>query len=188
MKVAKVVPSKVYSYLIAAGASAVIAFSGAYLVAPNEGRVDGTYLDPVGIVTSCYGHTGPELKLGQTFTEEQCNKQLLVDLVKHEKQLDRVLKFPVPMYTKAALIDFTYNVGIGNVSSSTLIRKINMGNIQGGCQELTRWVYAKGRKLAGLVKRRDQAYQVCIGNVTLETVLAEQEKQNVKQQTKTNSR
>ena len=70
------------------------------------------------------------------------------------------------------MIDFTYNVGIGNVASSTLLKKLNMGNIQGACQELTRWVYAQKRKLAGLVKRRDAAYQVCVGNVTLEQEMA----------------
>lgn len=167
-----VVRKTVFAVLTASGISAAAIMSGTLLTAENEGLVLGTYLDPVGIVTSCYGHTGPELKMGMIFTVDQCNAQLAKDLDKHEKQLDRVLKFPVPIYTKAAMIDFTYNVGIGNVASSTLLKKLNMGNIQGACEELTRWVYAKKRKLAGLVRRRAEAYQVCVGNVTLQQEMA----------------
>jgi len=49
--------------LLALGLSSALATSGMF-IAKHEGLVLGTYPDPVGIVTSCYGHTGPELKLG----------------------------------------------------------------------------------------------------------------------------
>ncbi|MCL1125220.1 hypothetical protein L2764_12225 [Shewanella surugensis] len=69
--------------LMALGLTSAVALSGGILVAENEGLVLGTYLDPIGIVTSCYGHTGGELQLGQDFTEAQCLEQLAVDLSHH---------------------------------------------------------------------------------------------------------
>lgn len=155
--------------LIALGLSSSVALSGAYLVAPSEGLVLGTYKDPVGIVTSCFGHTGPELKMGQRFTEDECVKQLGEDLVKHDKQLASVVKVPYKSdYQHAALLSFTYNVGIGNVKSSTMLRKLNSYDYDGACYELTKWVFATNKgvkvKLKGLVIRRTNEFNWCMGN------------------------
>jgi lysozyme len=53
-----------------------------------------------------------------------------------------------------ALISFTFNVGEGNLRSSTLRRKLNAGNKGAVPSELTKWVFSGGRKLPGLIKRR----------------------------------
>ena len=53
-----------------------------------EGTVTKTYKDPIGIITACVGHTGPELKMGQTFTPEQCQEMLYADLLKHSGDID----------------------------------------------------------------------------------------------------
>ena len=50
------------------------------LVMHYEGTVPKTYRDPVGILTACTGHTGPELRMGQTFTRQQCEAMLFADL------------------------------------------------------------------------------------------------------------
>lgn len=93
-------------------------------------------------------------------------------------------------YQRAALISFVYNVGAGNVQSSTLLKKLNSGDHLGACQQLTRWVYAQKIKLQGLVKRRTEELDWCMGNVSddvkvdFEDILALtreiKEKQNVK--------
>jgi lysozyme len=161
--------NKIYKQLLAMGLSGSLALGGAYLTAPSEGVVLGTYRDPVGIVTSCYGHTGPELRVGMKFTEEQCVEQLGKDLIKHDKQLQRVVKVDyLSPYMHAALVDFTFNVGIGNVSSSTLLRKLNNKEYEASCEQLTRWIYARQNGvmivLKGLVIRRTNEYQWCMGN------------------------
>lgn len=161
--------NKIYKGLLALGLSSSLALGGGYLVAPSEGLVLGTYKDPVGIVTSCYGHTSPSLKMGMKFSEQECIEQLGRDLIKHDNQLKRVVKVKYASpYQHAALVSFTYNVGIGNVQSSTLLRKLNEGKHQEACEQLTRWVYAKqdgvSIKLKGLVVRRTNEYQWCIGN------------------------
>lgn len=165
--------TKLKQTLIGMGLSVPLVLSATYLTAPFEGLVLGTYKDPVGIVTSCYGHTGKELHMGMKFSEEECARQLGEDLLLHDKQLSQVVtvSYQSP-YMHAALVDFTYNVGIGNVKSSTLLKKLNTGDYDGACYELTKWVYAKQNgiaiKLKGLVTRRTKEYQWCIGVVPQE--------------------
>lgn len=161
--------SNLYKKLLGVGLGSALAMSGAWLIAPSEGLVTKTYLDPIGILTSCFGHTGPELKLGQTFTVDQCDKVFADDLIKHDKQLMSVVKVPFKSdYQHAAMLSFVYNVGIGNFSSSTMLKRLNAGNYGGACLELTRWIYAKGKKLNGLVTRRTKEYQFCMGEVPLD--------------------
>ena len=125
-----------------------------------EGKVNRTYVDPVGVLTSCYGHTGPELKLGQSFTDEQCLAQLEADLTKHAIALDCV-RVPLTDGQKAAFLSFAFNVGNGAFCSSTLVRKANTGDMPGACAELSKWVFAGGKKLPGLVKRRAAERAMC---------------------------
>lgn len=154
--------------LLAYGFTAAVAMSGGYLVAPNESKVNYTYLDPVGIATSCYGHTGPELKLGQKYTDAQCLDQLAKDLSTHDRQMMNLIRVPLTDYQHAAFLSFTYNVGVGNFKSSTLLRKLNSKDYNGACQELVKWVYAKGKKLNGLINRRQDELSMCLGETKIE--------------------
>ena len=151
--------------LLAYGFTAAIAVSGGYLVAPNEGKVNATYIDPVGIATSCYGHTGPEVKLGQKFTDEQCLDQLAKDLSTHDKQMMNLVRVPLTDYQHAAFLSFTYNAGVGNFKSSTMLRKLNSKDYEGACEELSKWVYAKKKILPGLVKRREAEKEMCLNGI-----------------------
>ena len=160
-----IVRKTIYQNLLKYGTA--VAIAGAVLVAPHEGLVKKTYIDPVGILTSCYGHTGPELKLGQTFTQEQCDEQLAKDLIKHEKLMMPMIKVPLNDFQKAAFLSFTYNVGPYNFKSSTMILLLNMGKYDQACSELTKWVYAKKIKLPGLVIRRGNELKVCMSQVNL---------------------
>lgn len=161
--------SNLYKKLLGVGLGSALAISGAWLIAPSEGLVTKTYLDPVNIITSCRGHVGPELKLGQTFTVDQCDKVFADDLIKHDKQLMSVVKVPFKSnYQHAAMLSFVYNVGIGNFSSSTMLKRLNAGNYGGACLELTKWVYAKKQKLNGLVTRRTKEYQFCMNEIPLD--------------------
>lgn len=159
-----------YKKLLAYGFTAAVAMSGGYLIAPNEGKVNEVYLDPVNIKTSCYGHTGPELKLGQKFTDEQCLDQLAKDLSSHDKQMMNLVRVPLTDYQHAAFLSFTYNVGIGNFKSSTMLRKLNSKDYVGACEELSKWVFAKKQKLNGLVTRRQQEKDICLGKTKIEIV------------------
>ena len=129
-------------------------------VAYYEGTVLRSYRDPVGIVTACTGHTGPELKMGQTYTRQQCEDMLYKDLAKHADALACVSQ-PLTDGQRAAFVSFAFNVGEGAFCGSTLVRKANAGDIDGACAELSRWIYAKGKLLPGLIKRRAAERQLC---------------------------
>ena len=130
-----------------------------------EGTVLRTYKDPVSILTACTGHTGPELRMGQTFTKEQCETMLYGDLLKHADALN-CIKTPMEDNQKAAFLSFAFNVGNKAFCDSTLARKANAGNMPGACAELSRWTRAGGRELPGLVKRRAAERELCEKGLT----------------------
>lgn len=150
--------------LLVYGLSSALATSGMF-IAKHEGLVLGTYPDPVGIITSCYGHTGPELKLGQKFSEDECLEQLAKDLSKHNNEMSRYIKVPLSAEEHAAYLSFTYNVGVGNFKSSTLLKLLNKEQRTEACKQLTRWVFAKGKKLRGLVNRREDEKALCLSGL-----------------------
>lgn len=130
------------------------------LVAKYEGTVLRTYRDPIGIITACTGHTGPELRMGQTFTRQQCQDMLYQDLVQHAKALGCITQ-ALTDGQRAAFLSFAFNVGEGAFCKSTLVRKANAGEMKGACAELSRWTYAGGKQLPGLVQRRAAERQIC---------------------------
>ena len=142
-------------------AAAALAVSA---VAFYEGTVQRTYRDPIGIITACTGHTGPELQMGQTFTREQCDDMLAKDLLQHAAALD-CIKTPLADGQKAAFLSFAFNVGNGAFCGSTLARKANAGDMRGACAELSRWTLAGGRELPGLIKRRAAERALCEGDL-----------------------
>ncbi|QOQ83708.1 lysozyme [Comamonas thiooxydans] len=142
--------------IVGAGAAAM----AVPLVQHYEGTVFSTYRDPVGIITACTGHTGPKLKMGQTYTREQCEDMLYKDLAKHADALNCV-RTPLTDGQRAAFLSFAFNVGDDAFCRSTLVRKANAGDINGACAELSRWTYASGKQLPGLVRRRAAERQLC---------------------------
>lgn len=158
----------VKSKLLAMGLSSAIATTGMF-VAQHEGLVLGSYIDPVGILTSCYGHTGSGLRLNQKFTESQCLEQLHSDLSKHDREMMRHVKVPLSNEEHSAYLSFSYNVGVGNFKSSTLLKLLNKEKRVDACNQLTNWVFAKGKKLRGLVNRREEEKNLCLSGLTKQT-------------------
>lgn len=130
-------------------------------VAGFEGVRQVAYRDPVGIPTICFGET-QGVKLGDRATMDECRAMLADSLTIANDNVDRCLKVPVNDNQRAALVSFTYNVGGAAFCRSNVVRKINAGEIDAGCNSLTQWVYAKGVKLPGLVKRREAERDLCL--------------------------
>lgn len=145
---------------IAIGAlTGVLGMTGA-LVSWFEGRSLVAYLDPVGIPTICEGVT-LGVKLGDQATPAQCDQLLQRELRIALTAVDRQVRAPLPDTRRAALGSFVYNVGERQFSSSTLLRLLNSGDVRGACAQLSRWVYAGGKQLAGLVNRRAAERELC---------------------------
>ncbi|WP_048797134.1 MULTISPECIES: lysozyme [Serratia] len=130
-----------------------------------EGDPGHAYTDVAGVPTECYGHTGPDVRLGTTQTEAQCQALLQQDLQPAFATLDRTVTVPLTRGQRVALASFIYNVGAGNFAHSTLLKKLNAGDITGACHELERWEYAGGKKWAGLVSRREADEWLCLNDL-----------------------
>lgn len=130
-----------------------------------EGRILRGYKDPIGIVTACVGHTATAV-LGKPYTPQECEQLLQADLVEH---LEGVLACTPELKGRtgplAAAGSFAFNVGTGAYCSSTMARKFKAGDFAGACAELSRWTYAGGTQLPGLVTRRASERAICEGKI-----------------------
>lgn len=142
------------------GSAGIILIAAPFISGWEELR-NVAYYDPVSVPTICYGHT-EGVKMGQVKSDFECADMLVNELKEYMDAVDKHVKVYMPDTRKAALISFTYNVGVANFKSSTLLEKLNKGDTIGACNELPRWVYAKGIKLNGLVKRREAERQLCL--------------------------
>lgn len=130
-----------------------------------EGVILRGYKDPIGIVTACAGHTKTAI-LGRPYTAAECSALLDRDLVEHaEGVLSCTPGLKGQTYRLAAATSFAFNVGVSAYCRSSMARKFNVGDYAGGCAELSRWVYAGGRQLPGLVTRRATERAMCEGRL-----------------------
>jgi len=112
------------------------------------------YQDAVGVWTIGIGHTAG-VKQGQTVTLRQAEVLCKGDLLKVETYLNS-LKISFTQGQFDALCDFAFNLGIGALGNSTLLRKIRINiNDKTIPSEFVRWVHAGGKVLPGLVTRRN---------------------------------
>lgn len=126
-----------------------------------EGCYLRPYLCPAGVPTIGYGATYYEDGTRVALTDDPISKEraeaLLVWMVK-TKYLPPVLKLCPGIDNPdrlAAIIDFTFNLGATNLKVSTLRKRINKGEWEKVPKELRKWVWAGGKKLKGLMRRRE---------------------------------
>lgn len=127
------------------------------LVKKFEGRMLKAYPDPAtgGDPWTCgYGATGPDVVKGTQWTIWQAEDRLMSDLAKFAKAVDQMVTVELTSNQRASLICFAFNVGEGNLKSSTLLRLLNDGKYDKAAAEFTRWNKAAGKVMAGLTARR----------------------------------
>jgi lysozyme len=160
-----IMSSRAAKYIAAISASGAI-IGASMMIKDGEGREYRPYIDPVGVLTVCDGVTGADVIRGKTYTDKECDALLIKHTKIAEAAVNRQVKVPINDFIKSSLIDFTYNLGEGNLASSTLIKKLNAKDYEGACYELIRWNkgLVKGRKveLKGLTTRRNDEMAVCL--------------------------
>jgi lysozyme len=125
------------------------------LIADFEGCRLTAYLCPAGVPTIGYGATGPDVRLGLTWTLAQANARFVVDLARFGGSVDRLLEAaPTTQGQFDALVSFAYNLGIGALGKSTLLKDHKAGLYAAAKGQFALWNRSGGTVLPGLVKRR----------------------------------
>lgn len=112
----------------------------------------------IGIGTTIYPN-GNFVKLGDTCTLEQAESYLQHDLLRFEEAVNRLVGLPIHQYMFDSLVCFAYNVGIGNLQNSTLLKMVNLGKFIEASEQFLKWnkanVNGQLTVLNGLTKRRE---------------------------------
>jgi lysozyme len=138
--------------------------TAAELLRELEGFASTPYADGSGVSIG-YGRNFPDaLKAPAYITPAEGEAFLYEDIGTADNAIQRLVDVPLNDNQRAALVSFVYNVGVGAFTSSTMLRKINAGNIASASAEFPRWKYSSetGVKLvnSALVKRREKEQEL----------------------------
>lgn len=132
--------------------------AGLALIKSFEGCELKAYKCPAGVPTLGYGSTGPDIKLGMSWTLQQAEDRLKQDLRKFERAVEALVDGKATPNQFSALVAFAYNVGIGALTKSTLLKKHKAGDYAGAAAQFGAWDKARVNgqlvPLKGLTRRR----------------------------------
>ncbi|SCC29869.1 lysozyme [Kosakonia oryziphila] len=130
--------------------------AGLTLIKSFEGLSLEKYRDAVGKWTIGYGHLIlPQENFPQALSNKEAEDLLRADLGMTERGVHRLVTVDLNQNQFDALVAFAFNVGLGNLQDSTLLRLLNQGQYQAAADQLPRWNKAGGKILPGLTRRRD---------------------------------
>jgi len=139
---------------------------GLYLIAEFEGLSLKPYMCPAKKATigygNCYYRDGRKVTmLDNPITKEEALELLKVIVDSFAKQVDKLVSTPLNQNQINAVVSFAYNVGIGNLKNSTLLKLINKDHNQLAISnEFLKWINVGGKKSNGLEKRRIKESQI----------------------------
>jgi len=127
---------------------------GIALIKKFEGCELGAYQCSADVWTIGYGHTRG-VSEGDTCTKDDAEKILIDDLVEFEGYVNDLVDTELTQNQFDALVAWTFNLGPTNLKSSTLLTRLNSGDLNDVPHQLKRWNKASGKVLDGLVRRRE---------------------------------
>jgi len=127
---------------------------GIDLIKRFEGFSSTVYICPAGYPTIGYGHLVRSCESFSEISETEAEELLRRDVESAERAVLRLVNVPLNDSQFDALVSFTFNLGSGAFQRSTLRRKVNRQAHVEVPAQLVRWVWAGGRKLNGLIRRR----------------------------------
>lgn len=128
-------------------------------VGKEEGLRLRAYKDTVGVSTACYGET-LNIKMGMTFTKEQCDAMLVKRLDEFANKVESCVKVPMSEKTEIAFVSFAYNIGQAGFCKSSTVRLYNQGRKVEACNAMMMWTKQKE-----LVGRRTREKNLCLAGV-----------------------
>ena len=138
-----------------------ISQTGMNLIKEFEGFRAKPYLCSAGVPTIGYGSTryadGDKVSLRDpAISESQAEELFRTTLASYEAGVSKAVKVAVEQYEFDALVSLCYNIGVGNFTSSTLVRLLNDGERKAEvAAQFLRWNRASGKIIQGLVNRRE---------------------------------
>lgn len=141
-----------------AGAWIAIALAA---VAVYEGLSLTEYPDIGGVPTICYGET-KGVNPGDVATKEQCDAKLSARLVEFNQGVNSCVHVDLPDARRAAFVSLAYNIGTSAFCGSTVVRRINAGDVVGACNAMLMWDKVKGLVVRGLTVRRQKERELCL--------------------------
>lgn len=127
--------------------------AGYKLTKEFEGLRLMAYQDGGGVWTIGYGHT-MGVKKGDLITEGQAQRFLEFDVMDSVDAVNKLVKVQLTQNEFDALVDFVFNMGEPQFTTSTLLRKLNSGDFKGAADQFKRWNLDNGKIEKGLVRRR----------------------------------
>ncbi|MGX3066023.1 lysozyme [Ursidibacter arcticus] len=125
------------------------------------------YLDDAKKWTIGYGHTGyvgnQPVGAGMVITEQQAEELLKQRLPEFEDAVRTSVKAPLTQNQYDALVSLAYNIGPNNFKNSTLVKKLNAGDVEGAAEQFMIWRNAGGKVNKGLINRRNREREMFLG-------------------------
>lgn len=112
------------------------------------------YLCPAKIPTIGYGHTGPDVELGMTISQDRAEELFESDVARFERGIEAAVSVPLNENQLSALVSLAFNIGLEQFDASTLLRELNAGHYDEANLHFQDWVNVAHRGLLGLVDRR----------------------------------
>lgn len=130
-----------------------ISEKGLQLIKEFEGYEGKAYLCPAGVWTIGYGHT-QGVEENDLCSVEEAVEFLKKDVEKAERAVNDLVKHELNQNQFDALVSFVFNLGRERFRQSSLLKFLNSAHFPLAGGQFDRWVYADGKVMQGLVKRR----------------------------------
>ena len=126
---------------------------GLALIKKFEGCRLKAYRCSANVLTIGYGHTGG-VQENDVISQPEADKLLEEDIAKFEDYVSDNVIVELNQGQFDALVAWTFNLGVGNLRSSTMLKKLNESDYGSVPFEMRRWNKAGGKTLDGLIRRR----------------------------------
>lgn len=141
--------------IVGAAAAGLIAVTAQW-----EGKSNDPYLDLIGKATVCYGETNVPMR---RYSDAECEDMLAGSLAEYAAAVlvrNPELRGHDPQIVAASSL--SYNIGNAAYARSTVAKRFSAGDWRGACDAFRSWVYAGGKRVQGLVNRREAERKICL--------------------------
>ena len=127
--------------------------TGMALTEQSEGCRLTAYQDSGGVWTNGYGNTHGVVP-GSTITPQQAAADLSANIQNSVNDVNQLVSVQLTQGEFDAMVDFDFNLGRGNLATSTLLSLLNAGEFAEAAAQFDRWDRCDGTVMAGLLRRR----------------------------------